>query len=227
MFTMPGEIKNANLVLTVGEDIRKWVIDRCKKLKVNALVSPLTFRQELEHLNKIVNTTDNLMVHKQTQLMHDEDAAILQVDSLFKAVIAGGGEGGIIRNPDAIWTPKRHDNLLKDKPFEDAEATIIGFVTGKVGKKGNLLGKIGTLVCEMPDGKVFELGTGLKTLNGERDFAEPHMTQWAEDNPGCPVPDGYKGKIFSVGEVVTYKYRELTDDGFPKEGRLWRKRDVE
>jgi hypothetical protein len=27
--------------------------------------------------------------------------------------------------------------------------------------------------------------------------------------------------------VVTFKYRELSDDGIPKEARFWRRRDAE
>ena len=41
------------------------------------------------------------------------------------------------------------------------------------------------------------------------------------------MPTFCQGKSFKVGQTVTFKYRELTDDGIPKEARYWRRRDAE
>ena len=55
-----------------------------------------------------------------------------------------GGEGVVVRNPAAPWIPKRHKDILKYKPFEDAEAVITGFTSGRETAKGSKhLGRIG------------------------------------------------------------------------------------
>ena len=41
------------------------------------------------------------------------------------------------------------------------------------------------------------------------------------------MPAFFQGKSFKRGQTVTFKYRELTDDGIPKEARYWRRRDAE
>ena len=41
------------------------------------------------------------------------------------------------------------------------------------------------------------------------------------------MPDWFQGRHFKRGQTVTFKYRELTSDGIPKEARYWRRRDTE
>ena len=40
------------------------------------------------------------------------------------------------------------------------------------------------------------------------------------------MPTCFEGQHFRIGQTVTFVYRELTDDGIPKEARYLRKRDV-
>ena len=49
----------------------------------------------------------------------------------------------------------------------------------------------------------------------------------ATEKPGQDMPAFFQGKSFKKGQTVTFKYRELTDDGIPKEARYWRRRDAE
>jgi ATP-dependent DNA ligase len=126
------------------------------------------------------------------------------------------------------WTPKRNGGILKYKPYDDAEAEIVGFVTGREGKQGNLLGKIGTLLCRTtgPKGEVeFEIGTGMTFEDREIDKRD-HF-EWACRHPGQRLPDGMQGTRFKTGQTITFKYREFSDDGIPKEGRYFRPRDEE
>ena len=134
-----------------------------------------------------------------------------------------GGEGVVIRNPMSSWTPKRHKGLLKFKPFEDAEATIIGFTSGRETDKGSrLLGKIGALIVDYK-GKRLELA-GL--TDAEREFLNPDMSRAAAEKPGEDMPEFFQGKHFKVGQTVTFIYRELTDEGMPKEARYFREREA-
>jgi DNA ligase-1 len=47
----------------------------------------------------------------------------------------------------------RSSTLLKVKTFQDAEAKVIGYVDGK----GKNAGLVGSLKCELPSGKTFQV----------------------------------------------------------------------
>ena len=66
-------------------------------------------------------------------------------------------------------------------------------------------------------GKRLELA-GL--TDAEREFADQMARDWATNNPGIDAPYWVEGRQFKKGQTVTFKYRELSDDGIPKEARL-------
>jgi len=163
-------------------------------------------------------------MHRQTQLATNDAEAQVQLQTTLDAVLLEGGEGVVLRNPIAIWTPKRHRNILKYKPFQDAEAMVTGFTAGRETDKGSrLLGKIGALIVDYK-GKRLELA-GL--TDAEREFLNPDMVRAATAKPGQDMPVFAQGRSFKVGQKVTFKYRELSDDGIPKEARYWRRRAAE
>jgi ATP-dependent DNA ligase len=177
-------------------------------------------------LGKALENTDASIcyLHPQTKLIDIPEAAGNQVEEYLQRVLDQGGEGVVIRNPEGIWTPKRHRNILKYKPFSDAEARVVGFTSGRETNKGSrLLGKIGALIVDY-QGKRLEL-SGL--TDAEREFADQMARDWAVNNPGIDAPYWVEGKHFKKGQAVTFKYRELSDDGIPKEARYWRRRDAE
>ncbi len=233
-----GEIKNSNFTLNVDMPVvEKFVLARIDGGSfAREFVHPLggsTFEDELVFLRGSLDTqNDHVFLHRQTKLPVEREAAAAAVEEFLAKVLDQGGEGVVIRNPNAIWTPKRHKGLLKYKPFEDAEAVVIGFVAGKEGKQGNVLGKIGALIVRtvgFENNVEFEIGSGL-TFE-QRNFTPRGPVAaalWAEANPGQTLPAEFKlSKHFVVGDTITFKYRELSDDGIPKEGRYWRKRDAE
>ncbi len=67
-----------------------------------------------------------------------------------------------------------------------AEAVVIGHEPGK----GKHKGRVGALLCKLPNGKQFSVGTGLS--DAERQ-APP-----------------------AIGETITFRYQELTDGGIPR-----------
>ena len=113
-----------------------------------------------------------------------------------KEVVQGGGEGLMLHRADAPYRAGRHDDLLKLKPWQDTEATVVAVIPGK----GKLAGQMGALLMEMPDGKRFRLGAGFS----ERERQEP------------PPP----------GSLVTYRYTALTPAGLPRFPRFWRIRQA-
>lgn len=110
------------------------------------------------------------------------------LDRLLEAMLAGGGEGLMLRAPGSAYKPgKRTRDLLKVKRFHDAEATVIEHVPGK----GKHKGRLGALRVKCPaTGVEFKVGTG---------FSDAQRQD--------PPP---------VGAAVTYKYQEKTRAGAPR-----------
>jgi DNA ligase-1 len=92
----------------------------------------------------------------------------------------------------SYWVPERTYNLLKLKPFSDMEGVIMGYTPGK----GKLYGMIGALIIKLDNGKEFLL-SGL-------------------------TEDERKSDQFPIGKRITFKYRELTNEGLPREARYYR-----
>jgi DNA ligase-1 len=163
-------------------------------------------------------------LHKQVILSDDPELAVSQLDELNEKAVAGGGEGMVVRDPQQVWTPKRLRTVLKVKPCEDMEAEIVGFTSGEETDKGSkLLGKFGATIMRMENGLEFNL-SGFR--HEERVFADEQMEAYATDNPGVRMPDHFEGRHFKKGDTITFKYREFTEDGLPKEARYFRKREV-
>ena len=126
----------------------------------------------------------------------------------------------MLRDPQAIWTPKRVSSLLKLKPFTDDQGTLVGFVSGRQTNKGSKLrGLIGAMILDYK-GKRLEL-SGF--TDEERRFATEDMTKHAYNTPGVAMPNYFQGIHFQVGDMIEFRYRELSDDGIPKEARYARK----
>lgn len=158
----------------------------------------------------------------QVKLSMDGDECAEQLREMLDKEVLLGGEGVIVRRPDSVWIPYRTYNLLKVKKTKDSEATIIGFITGREGKEGRRLGKIGAIVCRWddgPKGSVEFKMAGLK--NDEIDFKDESGTFWAYHNPEQFTT--YPGSCFKVGDVITFTYMTVTNDGLPREPRYLRK----
>ena len=102
-------------------------------------------------------------------------------------MVAAGGEGLMLRKPKSVYVGKRTHDLLKVKKWIDDEAEVIGHVPGK----GRHKGRMGALECRMlSNNKQFRIGTGFNDAQ-------------REDPP-------------QVGDVVTFKYQELTKAMIPR-----------
>lgn len=220
-----GEIKNANMVCNlVFEEIEKWI---------KAHISPgygwvntsATFNDELMFLREHLEAkNDRVFVHQQVRLPEDEEAARAMVNDFLDKVLEQGGEGVVVRNPLASWTPRRHRGLLKHKPFSDREVRVVGFTSGRETDKGSrLLGKIGAIVTDCDDRRLEVAGL----TDAEREFASNEMRAFAMAHPGGDMPAWFQGRYFKVGDTITIKFREYSDSHLPKEARYWRGRDVE
>jgi DNA ligase-1 len=225
-----GEIKNSNMVVSMDYlTIENWVKRQLKMKTLYGFKYALpgaTFADELKFLNENLDNGEGskCYLHKQIRLGSDANEAAAYIETLLTKLLDLGGEGVVLRDPNSIWTPKRHKGILKYKPYSDAEGTVIGFTSGRETDKGSKhLGRIGALILDY-EGKRLEL-SGLTDV--EREFASGEMGVFASANPGVDMPDYFQGRSFKKGQSVTFRYRELTDGGLPKEARFFRKRDVE
>ncbi len=74
-----------------------------------------------------------------------------------ETVVTLNGEGLMLHRKNARYAHGRSQDLLKLKPFADAEATVIGYRPGK----GKYTGQTGSLKVRTDQGIVFFIGSGL------------------------------------------------------------------
>jgi DNA ligase-1 len=217
-----GLINNHNMTLEVSlEKVKRWLGARPASIRhdLRFLQFGMTFEEELAILRSAVPSEGNVYLLKQKKLPATNAGAAVEEE--LSRVLDTGGEGLVIRNPDSIWTPTRSHDVLKYKPFSDSEGTVVGYTTGRETDRGSkLLGMIGALILDY-NGHRLEL-SGL--TDAERQFDGEAASAWAAQNPGVDVPQWVDGRYFHRGQSVTFKYRELSDDGIPKEARYMRPR---
>ncbi len=142
-----------------------------------------TFAERYEQIKRIVAHVNFPQLVAVEQFRVPDNAALKRK---LAEVVRAGGEGLMLHRADAPYVTGRNDALLKLKPLDDAEATVIGYVPGK----GKYTGIMGALRVETADGKRFQIGTGFK--------------------------DAVRANPPAIGAVVTYTYRGLTKNGLPR-----------
>ncbi len=147
------------------------------------------FTTRLAALRKLLPITDAPWV-----VAVPQERATTQDDlqALLDKTVKMGGEGLMLHRGASLYRGGRSGDLLKFKPFDDAEARVVEHITGK-GRHG---ARLGALLVETPEGQRFRLGTGLTDV--ERDNPPP------------------------VGSWVTYRYNGTTAKGLPKFARFIR-----
>lgn len=152
-----------------------------------------TFSQRIEQMQGVVAKMQIpwLQVIEQVRVRDREE-----LQQRLAKVLKQRGEGLMLHRADALYATGRSDDLLKLKPWLDAEATVIEHLPGK-GKYRSMLG---ALRLEMPNGTRFNLGTGFS--------------------------DAVRRNPPPVGALVTYRYRELNPNGVPRFASYLRVREV-
>lgn len=80
-----------------------------------------------------------------------------QLRAALARTVRQGGEGLMLHRGASLYRAERSDDLLKFKPYLDAEARVVGHVPGK----GKYAGMLGALEVETETGLRFRLGSGL------------------------------------------------------------------
>ena len=109
-----------------------------------------------------------------------------QLETELQQVEKLGGEGLIVRKPDARYTRGRSREILKIKSYYDMEAVVIAHIPGK----GRNQGRLGSLLVELPDKTRFKVGTG-----------------FSDEERVNPPP---------VGSIITIKYYGFFKSGRPR-----------
>jgi len=122
----------------------------------------------------------------------------------------------MLRHPGSEYDPIRSKFLLKIKKLKDAEATVIGYRAGK----GKYAGMLGSLRVTWEHGE-FEL-SGMDDASRILTNAGRDAANSGELLPVATAPNVWSN-VFPIGTVVTFRYRELSTDKMPKEGRFLRK----
>ena len=153
---------------------------------------PGDFTARLAALRKLLPITDApwvVLVPQERATTHAELQALLD------KTVKMGGEGLMLHRGSSLYRGERNNDLLKVKPYDDAEARVVGHVTGK-GRNSH---RLGALVVETPEGKRFKLGSGL--------------TDAERENPPA------------IGAWVTYRFNGTNASGLPRFARFMRVRD--
>lgn len=206
-----------------------WAMERADRLKLeHHCASPLGITYPwLNHQHHFFPDGGPAYILDQTKLSDNFEEAKNQLETMFLDVTVGGGEGLIVRNPNSFWKPERTHSMLKVKPFDDMEVTVIGFTFGKETDRGSKhLGKIGSLRVKDEAGKVFDI-SGLNDQERELisgSYTQQELESYGAVNAGtaCLI-DHIVPQHFPIGSKITIKYRELSRDGIPKEARYFRK----
>ncbi len=216
------KIRDYEFIVKTYGDEAAWYLKRtlAAGLDIKSTSIQQTFESVQNWLKPRVSGRAVLIPQEKLPLSYND--AIKRIDALLQELLINGREGVMLRKPSSFWKPERSHLLLKHKPWEDDEAVLIGFTSGRETVKGSrLLGMIGALVVEYK-GKRLEL-SGL--TDEERQFTQYPMIRWAEENPGKDVPSWFEAVHFDIGQTITFKYRELSDDGVPLKASYFRKRE--
>lgn len=162
--------------------------------------------------------TNFMKLHAQEVTPFNTSAALALIEQRLNEVTENDGEGLMLRHPASAWEPIRSKFLLKAKKLHDAEARVMGYRAGQ----GKYLGMLGSLTVRWEHG-TFEL-SGF--TDEERKLSDSACVR-ALHSPGELLPLSSNtdviSSVFPIDSIVTFRYRELTPDKMPKEGRYLRK----
>ena len=142
-----------------------------------------TFTERIHKMVKLTASVKIPWLQAIPQIHLDSEEALLK---MLDEIVKKGGEGLMLHRADSMYHSGRSDDLLKLKPWQDAEATVIEILPGK----GKFSGMMGALLLKDKSGHIFRIGTGFS--DSER------------RNPPPP------------GSVITYKFTGTSKKGLPR-----------
>jgi DNA ligase 1 len=154
--------------------------------------APGTFSQRLAAMEQLVAQAGLPHLGLVPQFRVGSEA---ELRKKLQEVVDGGGEGLMLHRADAPYVAGRNGDVLKLKPWDDAEAEVVAHLPGQ----GRNAGRLGALLVRLPDGRTLAIGSGFS--DAQRDAPPP------------------------VGSIITYRYRGLNGSGLPRFATFLRVRD--
>jgi DNA ligase-1 len=226
-FLTPGIINNPFQKLIVSTDMLDWAVDQSSRVaNFHQTEFDLFYEQVYDRLhhweieNNIVRVVTQNKIPRQSEVAHEF------VETALKQALDLGMEGVMIHHHFCQWLPQRTTDILKYKPFNDAEGLVVGYKWGRETDKGSkLLGLMGAMIVDF-GGIRFDL-SGFD--NEERTMVDVQGSTSMAYNEGrkCAgevVSEFFYNPYFPRGTTVSFRYREFSLDGVPKEARYLRKR---
>ncbi|QHJ01367.1 DNA ligase [Xylophilus rhododendri] len=152
---------------------------------------PGIFTERLAVLNGLLSKLDSPWARPVAQSRVATHAALME---MLQTVVESGGEGLVLHRGSSVYAAGRSDDLVKVKPFEDADAKVVGYAPGR----GKYAGLTGTLLVETREGQRLRIGSGLN--------------------------DALRRQPPVIGHWISYRFRGHTDAGLPRFATFVRER---
>jgi DNA ligase-1 len=199
---LDGELWSARnkfelVMSTVSKDVpvdSEWV--NIKYMVFDAPQADMAFRDRAKRYTSLLQRLELAHVQAVKQFLVKNNQELAALLTLYTQK---GAEGLMLQKADAKFSDGRSSNLLKLKPYMDAEALVIKHTPGK-GKYQNSLGAL-LVRYKNPDGKNIELKIGTGFSDRERNTPP------------------------KVGSVITFKYHGYTKNGVPRFASFMRVRE--
>ena len=153
--------------------------------------------ERLSELEKFIvknpQAGQNLKIIKQVKVKDNAE-----FEAFAEAVIAKGGEGAVVREPNAPYERKRSKNALKYKKFKDAECEVTEVNAGT----GKYAGLMGSVTC--------------KSLGAAGSNSDEQISHGVKFKIGSGFSDEERANPPKIGSIITYKYQNLTTKGLPR-----------
>ena len=157
-----------------------------------------------DYLNKHQNLKDHIKIIEQIPIK-----SRAHTFSFLDEISNANGEGVVLRNPKANYENTRSKNILKLKKFYDAECEITAINEGK----DKLKGRLGFVLCKDLKSKIsFKIGSGFS--DDERALCDDFGIKSTEQNKTQATKSA--PKCLKIGDIITYKYQNLTKNKKPR-----------
>lgn len=157
-----------------------------KELKYHVFDLPSNqsvFSQRTSDLAQLITSSGSQYLYHVEQL---EFIKRSEFNNYLGIVVAKGGEGVMLHRKKSLYRAYRHTDLQKLKPFDDAEALVVGHLPGK----GKYQGMMGAIKVMTDSGVLLNIGSGFSV-----------------EERRSPPP---------VDSIITYRYRGMTSKGTPR-----------
>ena len=164
-----------------------------------------TFQQRVERYTQLLHDVNVSYIKPVVQHRVEDNA---ELSALLEMYVEAGSEGVMLHRASAMFNSGRTDNLLKLKPYMDAEAIVLAHLPGK-GKYTGMLGSLKvqlkrrsiTLDVDITDAVIFKIGTG-----------------FSDDERKTPP---------KIGDTITFKYHGLSKNNIPRFASFLRVKEAE